>query len=154
MKLLLKDILFFIIGCSLYLMIEIFFRGYSFRLMGIAGGLIFLIGSKLNDWFSWDMDLLLQCLVIALLVTLLEAIIGNIDYYYLHLNMWNYNNLPLNFLNGKICVGFSCIWFLFGFPIVILADCIDYYWLHTNERPYYRIFKWKFKLPRRKNIYE
>ena len=151
MKHILKDLLFFIIGCAVYLMIEIFFRGYSFRLMGIAGGIIFLFGSKLNNWFSWDMDLLLQCFFIAIMITLLEAIIGNLDYYFLHINMWDYSAMPFHSLNAKICLPFSCIWFFFGFPVVLIGDAIDYYVFLEKPIPYYKIFGKKvFQMPVRK----
>lgn len=147
---LLRNVVMFIIGCSLYLMIEIFYRGYSFRLMGVAGGLIFIIGGTLNDKFSWKMDLLLQCLIISCIVTILEAIIGNIDHYWLHLNMWDYTNMPFNLLNGKICLPFSVIWFFIGFIIVLVHDAITYYWLHDGEQPQYYIFGKKiYEMPLR-----
>ena len=65
------------------------------------------------------MDLLLQCGVISLVTTAFEAIVGNIDYYFLHLNMWDYATLPLHALNGKISLQFSILWFLLGFVIDI-----------------------------------
>lgn len=147
---LIKNIIMFIIGCSLYLMVEIFFRGYSFRLMGIAGGLIFMLGGTLNDRFSWKMDILLQCFLISCMITILEAVVGNIDYYWLHLNMWDYSNMPLNHFNGKICLPFSVVWFFMGFVIIFVHDAITYYWLHDGEQPKYYIFGKKvYEMPKR-----
>ena len=83
----------FILGCAFYTLVEMLWRGYSFRLMSLSGGLIFVVGGTLNNKFSWKLDLLLQCGIISVLVTLLEAIVGNIDYYFLHLNMWDYSNI-------------------------------------------------------------
>lgn len=150
-KALIKNSILFVLGCALYLMIEIFYRGYSFRLMGIAGGLIFLIGGQLNNKFSYKLDLLLQCLIIAVATTVIEIIIGQLDYYFLHLNMWDYSNVPFNYFNGKICLPFSAIWFLFGFPIIFLSDALEYYVFKDDEQPYYRIFnKTILQFPKRK----
>lgn len=141
----------FILGCAFYTLVEMLWRGYSFRLMSLAGGLIFVAGGTLNDKFSWKMDLLLQCGIISAMITLLEAIVGNIDYYFLHLNMWNYSSLKYNHLNGKVSLLFSFIWFVMGFAVVFVHDAITYYWLHDNDRPEYWIFGKKiWQMPIRK----
>ena len=62
-----------------------FWRGYSFREMSILEGLIFVTGGLLNNRFSWKMDLLLQCGIISTIITISEAIIGNIDYYFFYI---------------------------------------------------------------------
>ncbi len=87
------------------------------------------------------MDLLLQCGIISLMITISEAVIGNIDYYFLHKNMWDYSNLPLSYLNGKISIPFSIIWFFMGFAIILTHDAITYYWMHDGEQPEYWIWK-------------
>lgn len=135
-----RTFILFDLGAAFYCLIEIMYRNESYRLMALAGGLIFILGGLLNDKFSWKMDLILQCSIISVMVTVLEAIVGNIDYYWLHLNMWNYSSLPLNYLNGKICVPFSIIWFVMGFWVVIIHDAITYYWLHEGEQPEYWVF--------------
>ncbi len=96
------------------------------------------------------MDLLLQCGIISVMITISEAIIGNIDYYFLHKNMWNYSNLPLSYFNGKICVPFTIILFLMGFMIIFVHDAITYYWMHEGEQPEYWIFKNRiWQMPKR-----
>lgn len=145
-----RNWIMFLLGCAFYTLIEMFWRGYSFREMSILGGLIFIVGGLLNNKFSWKMDLLLQCGIISVMITISEAIIGNIDYYFLHKNMWNYSNLPLSYLNGKICVPFTIIWFLMGFIIIFVHDAITYYWMHEGEQPEYWIFKKRiWKMPKR-----
>lgn len=147
----LKYIIMAVVGCSLYLMIEIFYRGYSFRLMGIGGALLFMMIGSLNNMFSWDLDLIIQGSIGATLITLFEAIIGSVDYYYLHIGMWDYSSLPLNYLNGKICVPFWVIWFFVSILIVFLADALDYYLFHESQRPYYSILgKPRIKFPERR----
>ena len=94
---------------------------------------------------------ILQCGIISAMVTLLEAIIGNIDYYFLHLNMWDYSNLNYQYFNGKISLLFSIIWFFMGFIIVFVHDAITYYWLHEGDQPEYCIFgKRIWQMPVRK----
>lgn len=146
-----RNLLMFILGCAFYTLVEMLWRGYSFRAMSVAGGVIFVAGGTLNDRFSWKMDLLLQCGIISAMVTLLEAVVGNIDYYFLHLNMWNYSSLKYNYFNGKVSMLFSIIWFFMGFAVVFAHDAITYYWLHDNDRPEYWIFgKRIWQMPVRK----
>lgn len=146
-----RNLLMFILGCAFYTLIEMLWRGYSFRLMSLSGGLIFVAGGALNNKFSWKMDLLLQCGIISVMVTLLEAIIGNIDYYFLHLNMWDYSSLKYSCLNGKVSLLFSFIWLIMGFAVVFVHDAITYYWLHEGEQPEYWIFRKRiWQMPVRK----
>lgn len=145
-----KNIIMFILGCSFYVLLEILFRDRSYRLMALAGGISWCFGGTLNNRFSWKMDLLLQCSCISAIVTFLELVIGNIDYYFLHLNMWDYSNQILNFANGKICLLFSILWFFIGFPIIFIYDAIIYYWMHDGDQPRYYIFgKEIWRMPKR-----
>lgn len=151
MNKLIRNLLMFILGCAFYTLVEMLWRGYSFRLMSLSGGLIFVVGGTLNNKFSWKLDLLLQCGIISVLVTLLEAIVGNIDYYFLHLNMWDYSNLHYQYFNGKISLLFSSIWFFMGFAVVFIHDAITYYWLHIGEQPEYWILRKRvWQMPVRK----
>ena len=154
MKRLFYFIFMFCVGAFLYMIVECSFRGYTFWQMGVLGGTVFLIGSLLNNKFSWKLDLLLQCGIIALMTTTLEAIVGNIDYYFLHIGMWDYSSLPYNFFNGKICLAFSTIWYFFGFIIVFLGDAIDYYILRTEDiQPEYWILGTLiFRFPKRREL--
>lgn len=54
-----RNLLMFILGFCFYCAVEIIFRDVTYRLMGVAGGLIFVAGGTLNDRFSWKMDLML-----------------------------------------------------------------------------------------------
>ncbi len=147
---LVRTVIMFLLGCAFYTLIEMIWRGYSFRAMSLAGGIIFLAGGTLNDRFSWKMDLLLQCLMIAVMITTLEAVVGNIDYYFLHQNMWDYSNMPLSFFHHKICVPFTILWFFLGFAVVFAHDAITYYWMGEGEQPEYWILGERvWKMPER-----
>lgn len=146
-----KNVLMAVIGASIYLLVEIVYRNYTFRLSAVMSAIAFVVGSNLNNKFSWKMDLLLQSGIIAVVITCLEAIIGNIDYYFLHQNMWDYSSVWGSALNGKICLPFMGIWFIFGFLIVFAGDAIEYYWLHQGEQPEYWILgKRIWRMPVRK----
>lgn len=119
--------------------------------MALLGGLLFVFGGELNNKFSWKMDLLLQCALISVATTICEAIVGNIDYYILHLDMWDYTNLAYNAFNGKISLLFSIAWFFIGFPLIFVYDAITYYWMHDGDPPRYYIFgKLIWQIPERK----
>lgn len=146
-----RNIMMFILGFCFYVGLEICFRNRSYFLMGVSGGLIFCIGGMLNNKYSWKLNLLLQCGIISTMITALEAIVGNIDYYFLHLNMWDYSNLHFSYLNGKISLQFSIIWFFMGFAVVFVHDAITYYWLHEGDQPEYWLFEKRiWQMPKRK----
>jgi len=141
----------FILGFCFYVGLEICFRNRSHILMGVCGGFILCVAGEINDKFSWKIDLLLQCAIISFFITVIEAILGNIDYYFLHQNIWDYSNLKYSYLNGKISLLFSIIWFFMGFVVVLVHDAITYYWLHEGDQPEYWIFgKRIWQMPVRK----
>lgn len=138
-----KYLILFITGYCMYIAIEITFRGYSFVWMGIVGAIDFILIDRINDRISWCMDLTLQGLIGSAIITLSELIIGLLDKFYLHLNMWDYSSLPGNFL-GIICPQFSFIWILLSIIAIFVADAINYYTLREEPCPHYHLFKWKF----------
>lgn len=148
----LKFLLLFLTGYCVYIAIEVTYRGYSYKSMGILSGLLFsLVFDQINNRISWDMDLLLQGIIGSAAVTLSELIIGTMmSKGILGLSiMWDYSTIPLNY-NGIICVPFSIIWIFISIFGIILADAFNYYVLHEKPRPYYKLFgKLLFKLPER-----
>ena len=58
-----KNVILFIVGFCLYITIEVLFRGYSYPLMGVCAGLVVVVLDKINDHISWDIDVLLQCVI-------------------------------------------------------------------------------------------
>lgn len=143
-KLLIKNLVLFIVGFCSYITIEVCFRGYSYPLMGIVGGIDFILIDKINDKISWNIDLIIQGIIGSAIVTLSELFVGLIDIYILHINMWNYSNMPFNFM-GIICPTFSFIWFMLSIIAIFLADSINYYVFKELPIPYYNILKWVIK---------
>ena len=128
------------VGFTTYITVEVLFRGYSFGLMGITGAICFFIIQGLNNYISWDMDILLQGILGSSVITCFELIIGEIDKHILHVNMWDYSMMWNNF-DGVICPLFSFLWVLVSILAIILGDAIDYYLLDEDQRPYYRFMK-------------
>lgn len=137
-KKIVKELILFIVGMCLYMAIEIFYRGYTFRLMGIVGGFLLCIIDKINDKLSWDIPLLIQMIIGSIIVTIIELISGNFALYFLNVRMWDYSNLWLSMGNDFICPLFSLIWVFVSGIGIVLADAINYYLMHEDPQPYYR----------------
>lgn len=135
----LRQLILFITGFCLYITIEVCYRGYSYPLMGVCGGIILLILDRINDKISWDMDILLQGCIGSLVTTLFEFVIGSICLIFDFNLMWDYSNLPLNFA-GIICVPFSLVWIGISIIGIFIADAINYYVFDIFPVPYYKLF--------------
>ncbi|MBR4589575.1 MAG: hypothetical protein IKO36_02835, partial [Bacteroidaceae bacterium] len=72
-KLFRKSVLF-VVGFCLYITIETCFRGYSYPLMGILGGLFLLIIDPINDRIRWDIDILLYGCIGSAIITTMELV--------------------------------------------------------------------------------
>lgn len=134
----LKYILLFFIGGYAYCTVEILFRGYTHISMLVAGGICFLLIGILNEAFEGQISLVSQMVISALIVTIVEFIVGVIVNLWLGLNVWDYSNLPYNFL-GQICLLYTNIWFLLSLVGIFLDDYLKHYLL-GEERPVYKIF--------------
>lgn len=135
----LRQLILSITGFCLYITIEVCYRGYSYPLMGVCGGIILLILDRINDKISWDMDILLQGCIGSLVTTLFEFVIGSICLILDFNLMWDYSNLPLNFA-GIICVPFSLVWIGISIIGIFIADAINYYVFDILPVPYYKLF--------------
>ncbi|MFV0341640.1 MAG: putative ABC transporter permease [Anaerocolumna sp.] len=133
----LKYILLFFIGGFLYCGIELIFRGYSHISMLIAGGICFVLIGLLNEIFPQKISLISQMFISCLIITMVEFVSGYIVNILLGLNVWDYSDLPYNYL-GQICLLFSNIWFFLSLPAIILDDYLKYYLL-GEDKPSYRV---------------
>jgi len=134
----LKYILLFFIGGFSYCGIEILFRGFSHISMLIAGGICFVLIGLLNEIFPYKISIISQMFISSLIITLVEFIAGYIVNILLGLNVWDYSDLPYNYL-GQICLLFSNIWFFLSLPAILLDDYLKYYLL-GEEKPSYKVF--------------
>lgn len=132
---LLKNILLFVIGGDIYLMIEIAFRGYSHWSMFILGGICFLCLGYINKLLPWETPFPLQMLIGMLIITALEFITGLIVNIGLGWNVWDYSNVPFNLL-GQISLRSSVGWYFLSAAGILLDDYLRY-WLFQEEKPRY-----------------
>ena len=105
--------------------------------MFLLGGFCFVLIGLLNETFDWDMSLLEQGFIGSILITSCELVFGYILNIHLGLGIWNYSNVPLNFL-GQICLPFSLLWILISIGAVILDDYLRYKWFN-EEKPHYKL---------------
>ena len=137
-KLLLKYLFLFLVGGAIYCVIELLYRGHTHPSMYILGGLCFIVCGLFNEIFEWTTPLLIQMLLSSIAITILEFITGVIVNLILHLNVWDYSNLPFNLL-GQICLPFCLIWFFLSLIGIVLDDYIRYYFFN-EEKPQYKLW--------------
>ncbi len=115
-------LLSYMLGASLYPLIEVLTRGYTHWSMSLTGGLCFLS----VFWVSQSLavrPLWLQAAVCALLITLWELLCGLVVNRALGLGVWDYSALPFSFL-GQICLPYTLVWFGLSFPALGLAHLV------------------------------
>lgn len=133
-----KAIFLFYIGFTTYISVEVIYRGRSHWSMGIVGGLCFLLIGLINNSLSWDLDLSLQMLLAAGIVTIIEFVAGLILNVWLHLEIWDYSNLRFNLL-GQVSVLYTLAWVPLSLVAILLDDWIRHY-LFGEKKPTYKLF--------------
>lgn len=132
-----KHFALFSTGGTLYILIELLWRGHTHWTMFLLGGLCFVSLGLINEIIPWDTSLCIQILIGACIITLLEFATGCIVNLLLKWNVWDYSNLPGNFL-GQICPQYFLLWLPVSFGGILLDDWLRYWWFH-EERPHYII---------------
>ena len=130
-----KYIVLFLIGGAAYFGIEILWRGYSHWTMFLLGGLCFVIVGALNNWLPWEMDIEKQAGIGAIIITVLEFIVGVMVNLVLKWNVWDYSLLPFNIL-GQISLPFTLIWIVLSAAIIVVDDWVRYK-VFKEEKPRY-----------------
>ena len=135
-----KSLVMFIAGFCAFITIEVLFRGYSYAMSGVMGGLAVIALDKINDEISWETDLAMQALIGGTFVTAMEFAVGAIAKYTNILpQMWDYTDVPFN-LGGIICLPFTIAWTLLSVLAIFLADAINYYIFEDTKVPEYILF--------------
>lgn len=129
----------FLVGYCVYIAIEVTIRSYSYPLMGVVAGIAVILLDKINDYISWDIDLLIQASIGSAFITSMEFIIGNMALRGIVPQMWDYSGLPFNY-RGIICLPFSLIWILMSCIAIFVADAINYYIFDDPTVPHYILF--------------
>lgn len=145
--------LLFAVGGALYVCFELLWRGYSHWTMFVVGGVCFVIIGLLNEHkYTWDMPLIKQALISAVIITVFEFITGCIVNIWLGWKVWDYSDLPFN-LYGQICLYYFLLWIPLSVVGIVLDDWIRYYlyllikmvlpWslVEEREKPHYTLFR-------------
>ena len=133
-----KPLALFSAGGTIYVLVEIFWRGHSHYSMFVVGGLCFLLIGAINNYFSWELGFVWQTLIGTAIVTIVEFLSGMLLNVWLGLGIWDYSQMPCN-LYGQICLTFVLAWI----PLVSIAIYLDDFirWkLFGEESPHYTLF--------------
>ena len=138
-KSLIKYAVLFFFGGLVYYLIEILWRGYSHWTMIILGGLCFVAVGLINNILPRNMVIELQALIGAVLITSLEFVVGLIVNVNLGWDIWDYSNVPFNFL-GQICLPFSLLWYMLSIIVIFTDDYIRHIFFNEKKPVYKSIF--------------
>ena len=116
----LKEFIIFIIFGLMYVTIELLYRGHTHYSMFIVGGVCGVLIGLIND-NTPDMPLLPQCVLGAVIITVIELLTGLFLNVYLGLNVWDYSNQPFNFM-GQICPQFCIVWCILSILVIRIDD--------------------------------
>lgn len=110
----------FTVGAIGYGLIEILWRGRTHWSMLSAGGLCFVLLGKLESVLEGSRRIV-KCIAGSALITAVEFIYGVIFNKLLNLSVWDYSNIPFNFL-GQICPLYSVLWAFLCLPFMPIAN--------------------------------
>lgn len=108
----------FLLGGNAYCLIELIYRSRTHYSMFFCAGFALLILFAIYKE-NKNVSPLLFALAAAVVITLLEFIFGIVFNLMLDMKVWDYSNVPMNFM-GQICLPFSLIWFAFGLVIYFI----------------------------------
>ena len=130
-----KEAVIFYIGGMFYCGVELLWRQWTHGSMFLLGGLCFYLVGGLDRRFR--MPVLTQMLLGALIVTFFEFWTGILVNRVMHLNVWDYSHVPMNFM-GQICVPFTLLWF----PLSGIAIFFEDYLRHALFHEPLPAFRW------------
>ena len=129
----LSQLLFsFLMGYFCYSLVEIVMRGYTHWTMCLTGGIVMALLYTINS--RRTMTLLRRCALGSLLITAIELTVGIFDNIIMHWNVWDYSDMPFNFL-GQICIPFSLFWFVLCIPANRLCKRIRHQFCNKKAVP-------------------
>ena len=126
----------FLLGGTVYTLIEMLWRGYSHPTMTLAGGVCMLIVHVVNHLLGsrgGAVGFIAKCTVSAFYITFVEFIAGVILNLWLGLGVWDYSSMPGNIL-GQICPAYAAAWFAVSAAALKLSDLIDLFFNFLKKR--------------------
>ena len=116
-----KNCLLFYTGGTVYLSLELLYRGRSHGSMFLAGGLCFLLIGHLSR-VEPKLPLPLRTVAGALIVTMVELGAGMV--FNRQYQVWDYRDQPGNFM-GQICPLFTALWIPLSLAAALLFERMD-----------------------------
>ena len=128
-------------GGTVYFLLEVAFKtitGHPERIswtMLVVAILLTVPVERCGAQQPWSCPLWLQALCCAALVTAVELVSGLFLNLWLGLDIWDYTDLPGNFL-GQICPQYSAVWWVLCLVFIPAFDWLRYA-VEGIERPCY-----------------
>jgi len=110
----LRKTMFFLLGGTGYIGVELLWRGRSHISMFAAGGLCFLLLGRLTHT---RLSPAVRCILGSGIITGVEMLTGLLVNRTYHI--WDYRTMPLNFM-GQICLPFSLLWIPLSLGAMVL----------------------------------
>lgn len=133
----LKYTFLFWFGGATYVALEVIWRGYSHWTMLLLAGVLFIVIGLLNEIWSWNLKFRYQVLISTAIATTLELFTGLIVNVCLGWDVWDYSNVPFNFL-GQICLPYTFLWIALSAVAIILDDVLRWKFF-GEEKPHYTL---------------
>lgn len=137
MKKLSEYLFLWALGGCIYYGFEILFRGFSHWSMFVLGGICLIFFAVQGKMVHWEDPLWRQILRCVIFVTSMEFITGIIVNKWLHMDVWDYSELPFQIF-GQICLQFAII-FSGLCAVGILLSGYLLYWIYGEEKPQYHV---------------
>ena len=113
----------FVLGGVVYGLCEILWRGYTHWTRLLLGGVCFL-GLYLGQKKFGKLSVPLRCFAGGVFITSLELAAGSIVNIALGMGVWDYSEMPFNFM-GQICPHFFALWVVLSLPALSLCGNIS-----------------------------
>lgn len=132
-------------GGTVYFFMEVIYKtiiGHSSQIswtMIIVAFILCIPLERCGDELPWEMPMYQQTLICAIAITGTELISGIIINICLGMNVWDYSNMPFNFL-GQICPQFFIVWIVISYFGIKIFDWIRFH-VAGGIKPSYSNFK-------------
>lgn len=122
-KIIISQIIFFLIGAIGYPCIELLYRaGNTHWTMALVGGIALMTILDCN-YILKEKNILLRVFTATVFVTMIELVAGLFINKLFRLKVWDYSHCDFN-LCGQICLKFSVYWFILCFGVILLFESI------------------------------
>lgn len=111
----------FLAGGFIYGLMEIAYRGHTHPSMFVLGGLCLVWIGGFDSFYRRTPPLWAQVLLGGVFITTAEFVCGLILNVWLGLRVWDYSNIPFNFM-GQVSPRFCALWIGLSLPAVLLEN--------------------------------